>query len=66
MLGGWAMKHVVSKEERKKDANKADDKFESLKKMVLTDPSWDKGATIEGVHEYTSNCEVYGCDGQHV
>ena len=24
MLGGWAMKHVVSKEERKKDANKAD------------------------------------------
>ena len=59
MLGGWAMKHVVNKEESKKDA-------ESIKKMVLTDPRWDKGASLKGEHEYSSNCEVYGCDNNHV
>tara|TARA_R110002020_G_C16037932_1_gene753460 strand:+ start:398 stop:751 length:354 start_codon:yes stop_codon:yes gene_type:complete len=59
VLGGWAMKHMVDKDERKKDT-------ESIKKMVLTDPRWDKGSTIEGVHEYSPNCEVYGCDNNHV
>ena len=54
VLGGWAMKHVVDKDERKKDVE------------ILTNPSWDKGATLKGEHEYSPNCEVYGCDGNHV
>ena len=54
VLGGWAMKHIVDKEERKKDAE------------ILADPRWDKGTIIEGVHEYSPSCEVYGCDNYHV
>ena len=53
MLGGWAMKYIVDKEQRKKDMK------------IIDNQRWDK-PPIEGVHEYSPNCEVYGCDNNHV
>ena len=54
IISGWAM-HIYSNKRQKK-----------IDTEILADPKWDKGATIKGEHEYSSNCEVYGCDGNHV
>lgn len=58
IIGGWLM-HIYSSRIILTKQKKTDIE-------TLADPRWDKGATIEGKHEYTTNCEVYGCDGQHV
>ena len=58
ILGGWFM-HIYSSRIHSIKQKKTDIE-------TLADPRWDKGAIIEGKHEYTTNCEVYGCDGQHV
>jgi hypothetical protein len=58
ILGGWFM-HIYSSRIQSITQTKTDTE-------ILEDPRWDKGATIEGEHEYSPNCEVYGCDGQHV
>ena len=51
ILGGWAMKHVVNKEERKKDIKWSGEPVQDLP---------------EGYHSYSTSCEVYGCDDKHV
>ena len=54
IIGGWLMHRYTEIKQRKNDMK------------IIDNPSWDKGATIEGVHEYSPSCEVYGCDGNHV